>query len=59
MADIINLGRARKNKERDSREKRAAANRTLFGRTRTEKETEAAKRALIEKAIDAHKRERE
>ncbi len=59
MADIVNLRRARKNKQRDTREKQAAENRTIFGRTRAEKEAEAARRALAEKNIAAHKRERD
>ena len=59
MADVINLRRARKSKQRDDREKQAAVNRTLFGRTRAEKEAEAAKRVLSEKNIAAHKRDRD
>jgi hypothetical protein len=59
MAEIINLRRARKSKERGEREKSADQNRHLFGRTRYEKEGEAARRALADKNIDAHKRDRD
>lgn len=59
MAEIINLRRARKSKQREEREKAAAANRTVFGRTRSEKEASAARRELAAKTIDAHKRDRD
>jgi hypothetical protein len=59
MAEIVNLRRARKSKQRDARDKTADANRRLFGRTRAEKEAEAARRALADKAIDGHKRDRD
>ncbi|MEJ0013383.1 MAG: DUF4169 family protein [Bauldia sp.] len=59
MADIVNLRRVRKSKQRDEREKEAAANRTRFGRTRAEKEAEAARRDLADKNIDGHKRDRD
>jgi hypothetical protein len=57
MAEIINLRQARKAKARAGKEAEAAANRARFGRTKAEKELEAARRKLEEKAIDAHKRE--
>jgi Domain of unknown function (DUF4169) len=37
MADIVNLRRARKDKERRERDARADANRRRFGRTKAEK----------------------
>ncbi len=48
MAEIINLRRARKARNRAAGETQAAANRAKFGRTRAERaadETEAARRA--------------
>lgn len=59
MAEIINLRRSRKTKQRSEREKAAEANRRLFGRTRAEKDLEAARRERADKAIDAHKRDRD
>jgi hypothetical protein len=37
MADIVNLRRARKDKERRERDSQARANRRRFGRTKAEK----------------------
>jgi hypothetical protein len=59
MGDLVNLRRARKSKQRDERDKAAEANRRLFGRTRAEKESEAARRDLAARNIDAHKRDRD
>jgi RNase H-fold protein (predicted Holliday junction resolvase) len=59
MGDLVNLRRARKSKQRDERDKTAEANRRLFGRTRAEKESEAARRDLAARNIDAHKRDRD
>ncbi len=59
MAEIVNLRRVRKSKQRDEREKTAEANRRLFGRTRAEKDVEAARREHAEKNIDGHKRDRD
>jgi len=57
MAEIVNLRQARKAKARASKETEAAANRAKFGRTKAEKEAEAARAALAEKALDGHKRD--
>lgn len=46
MAEIINLNRFRKAKERAEAARRAEANRVLFGRTKAEKE---ATRRVTEK----------
>ncbi len=47
MGEIVNLRRARKEKERREREGEAAANRRRFGRTKAEKnlDRDAAERA--------------
>jgi hypothetical protein len=57
MADIINLRRARKERERTAREEEAAANRRRFGHTKAEKEKDAAERDKADRLIDAHRRE--
>jgi len=56
-ADIVNLRRARKGKERRQREAGAAANRSAFGRTKAEREKADAERRLAGRAIEAHRRE--
>lgn len=57
MAEIVNLRQARKAKARGGKEADAASNRAKFGRTKAEKQTEAAKAALAEKTLDGHKRD--
>jgi len=56
MADILSLSKARKTKAKAEKEATAAENRVKFGRTKAEKAADAAKKALAEKSIDAHKR---
>ena len=58
-ADIVNLRRARKAKERRERETTAAGNRAVFGRTKTEKAQESAERRLETAKLDAHRRTRD
>jgi hypothetical protein len=57
MADVINLRRARKAKDRDAREREAAEKRRRFGLTRAEKEAEAARRERAKRIIDGHRRD--
>jgi len=57
MAEIVNLRQARKAKERAEKEAEAAANRAQFGRTKAEKELEATRKALADRALEAHKRD--
>ena len=57
MAEIVNLRQARKAKARDEKDAAAAANRAKFGRTKTERQEEAAKAALEAKKLDGHKRD--
>ncbi len=59
MADLINLRQARKAKERADREKTAAEKRRLFGRTKAEKQAEAAERERAERTLAAHRRDEE
>jgi hypothetical protein len=60
MAEIVNLGRARKAKARRERESEADANRRRFGRTRAEKTADRdaetrASRLLEGKRLDPDK----
>ena len=57
MAEIVSLSKARKQKARASKEAQAEQNRVLFGRTKAEKQQQAAEKALADKKIDGHKRE--
>jgi Domain of unknown function (DUF4169) len=58
-ADIVNLRRARKDKARTEREKKAADNRLAFGRTKSEKTLTKAEQERAARAIDRHRREPE
>jgi hypothetical protein len=57
MADILSLSKARKAKARAAKEATAAENRVKFGRTKAEREAEAARDALAQKRLDGAKRE--
>jgi hypothetical protein len=57
MAEVVNLRSFRKRKEREEKETMAQVNRAAFGRTKSEKQLNKAKRALEKKALDKHKRE--
>lgn len=57
MADIINLRKARKEKERVAREAAAASNRAKHGRTKVEKAREDALRTKQNATLDQVKRE--
>lgn len=52
MAEIINLRRARKAKERVAATSQAAANRQRFGRTKAEKLTEAQERERVTRIVE-------
>ena len=58
-ADIVNLRRARKAKQRSDRGKNAAANRLLFGRTKADKASQAAERERAARAVDGHRRDKD
>lgn len=58
MPDILSLSKARKARNRSTKEVLATANRVKFGRTRAEKEREAASKALETARADAHKRQK-
>lgn len=57
-ADLVNLRQARKARAKAEREAAAAQNRILFGRTKAEKEREAAEAARKAREIDGHRRDR-
>jgi hypothetical protein len=57
MAEIVNLRRARKANRRADAAGKAETNRAKFGRTRSEKEAEAKRAALMRQTLDAHRRE--
>ncbi len=57
MAEVVNLRNFRKQKKRTEKKTVAQANRAAFGRTKSEKELNKAKRALEKKVLDEHKRE--
>ncbi|MDQ8697926.1 DUF4169 family protein [Hyphomicrobium sp. LHD-15] len=56
-AEIVNLRKARKARDRVAKEKRAEENRVKFGRTKAEREQEAANKAISLRRIEAHKRD--
>jgi hypothetical protein len=57
MAEIINLNRARKARSRAEAAGKAETNRAKFGRTRAEKDAEAAEQARRDALLDGAKRE--
>ena len=52
MADIINLNRARKAKDRQQREQDAAANRRKFGRTKAERQRDQQEAERRQRLLD-------
>ena len=57
MAEIINLNKARKTKARVDKSARADANRARFGRTKAQKQAEAAETAKLARLLDDAKRD--
>ena len=57
MAEIINLNKARKAKARVDKSMRAEENRVRFGRTRAQKQAEAAETAKVARLLDESKRD--
>lgn len=58
MSEIVNLRRARKQKNRELKQAEAAQNRALFGRTKAEKRLVESERALAEASLEARRLER-
>ena len=59
MAEIVNLRRFRKQKERAGREEAADANRRKHGMTAAEKKQRQAERDLAERRLASHRIERD
>ncbi|MCC3245961.1 DUF4169 family protein [Methylocystis sp. WRRC1] len=57
MGEIVNLRRARKDRDRRFREDKAQENRIAFGRTKAERELTAAQKDLEAARLEAHRRE--
>ncbi len=57
MAEIINLRRVRKRKEKAEHNAKADQNRLLFGRSKAERKQTEAEEALKVRQIDGHKRD--
>ena len=57
MAEIVNLNRARKVKARADAGRQAEANRAKFGRTKAERDREAAEAARRETLLDGARRD--
>ena len=58
MSEIINLRRARKEKNRELKQAEAARNRAAFGRSKAEKRLVESERALAEASLEARRLER-
>ncbi len=57
MADVVNLNRFRKRRERDARAESAAHNRVTHGRSAVEREASAELRRREEARLDLHRLE--
>jgi hypothetical protein len=55
VAEIVNLRRARKLRERERGQAEAAQNRALFGRSKAEKRLTESERALADANLDARR----
>jgi membrane protein involved in colicin uptake len=56
---VVSLGRARKAKARADAKRQADANAAKFGRTKAERDAEAAKREAEARRLDGHERDGE
>ena len=55
MGDVVKLRKARKQRERQLEQKRAAENRLRFGRVKAERELGRARDAKIRRDLDQHR----
>ena len=55
MADLINLKRFKKRSEREQSAKQADANRTRFGRTKSERAMEQQRASRANELLDQHR----
>ncbi len=58
MGDIVNLRLARKRKARQAMEEKAAENRSLHGRTKSDSEQERTERVNRDTFLDGHRLDR-
>ncbi|HRP80143.1 MAG TPA: DUF4169 family protein [Aquamicrobium sp.] len=58
MGELVNLRAARKRRERAAKEREAEENRARHGRTKADKQAEAAARERDAAALDGHRRPR-
>lgn len=56
-AEIVNLRKARKARDKLAKEKRADENRAKFGRSKAERERKEAESAITNRRLDAHRRD--
>ena len=59
MAEIVNLRRVRKARERDAAAQQAAERRTLFGRTKAEREASARQQRDADRVLDGARLDRD
>lgn len=57
MAELVNLRQARKARARAEKDAAAEANRRKFGRSKADRQAEAARAALATQRLDGHKRD--
>lgn len=57
MSEVINLNKARKQKQRADAEQLAVLNRARFGRTKAQKQREALEAAEAQRRLDLLKRD--
>jgi hypothetical protein len=57
MAEIINLNRVKKTRDKSEAKARAAENRAKFGRSKTEKATDRQSAEALRRHLDDHKRD--
>jgi len=57
MGEVVNLRLARKRKARADKDKTAEQNRALFGRTKAERDRDAAEKDRTRALLDGHRRE--
>jgi hypothetical protein len=57
MAEIVNLNRARKTRDRETAKAEAAANRVTHGLSRAQREAARAERQRLERLLDQSRRE--
>ena len=58
MGEVVNLRQARKQKARTEKDRRAGENRTLHGRSKSERERDRLASEKAEKFVAGHRREK-